>query len=100
MFIMGLEFLGLAAVTGGAVEKDTQSFIVRIWRELVDKNGRILLWRGSINHVGSKQRLYFRDLESVVAFIRSKAGLTAEPGSWWKLLLTRIRQRTNLKSRR
>ena len=82
------------------MEKDTQSFIVRIWRELVDKDGRTLLWRGSINHVGSNQRLYFRDLESVVEFIRSKAGLTAEPGSWWQLRLARIRQKINWKSRR
>lgn len=73
--------------------KDTQSFIVRIWRDLVDKDGRTLLWRGSINHVGSKQRLYFHDLKKVVEFIRNKASLQAEPGPWWKLMLTRIRQR-------
>jgi hypothetical protein len=97
---MGLEILGVAAVTGGAMEEDTQSFIVRIWRELVGKDGRALLWRGSINHVGSNQRLYFRDFESVVEFIRNKAGLRTEPGSWWKLKLTRIRQRINLQSRR
>ena len=80
------------------MEEDTQSFIVRIWRELVDKDGRALLWRGSINHVGSNQRLYFRDFESVVEFIRDKADLKAETGSRWKLMLTRIQHRINLKN--
>lgn len=57
------------------MQGDTQSFIVRIWHEAVDSDGRVLAWRGSIDHVGSARRLHFQDLEKVVRFIAEEAGV-------------------------
>jgi hypothetical protein len=72
------------------VEKETHSFIVRIWNAsdvaggehpVGEKHlpGEALLksrdesgWRGSIDYVGSGRRLYFYDMESIVRFIREQ----------------------------
>ena len=86
------------------MEKETHSFIVRIWnasdvagREHLaggehpvgEKHlpGEALLksreesgWRGSIDYVGSGRRLYFYDMESIVRFIREQvSGNTGVP---------------------
>ncbi len=74
---------------------DTQSFIVRIWHEVIDKEGRIVVWRGSIDHVGSDKRMYFNDLGAVARFIQERIGLPAKPDSCWKSLLARIRRGSN-----
>jgi hypothetical protein len=86
------------------VEKETHSFIVRIWNAsdaagaehlpgkahpVGEKHlpGEALLksrdesdWRGSIDYVGSGRRLYFYDMESIVRFIREQvSGNTGAP---------------------
>jgi len=58
------------------VEGDTQSFVVRIWREEVDEDGNITAWRGSVDHVGSGGRVHFQDLDQLTGFIRRRAGLS------------------------
>ena len=57
------------------MQGDTQSFVVRIWHEAVDNNGKVTAWRGSIDHVGSEKRLYFQDLQTIAEFIQSEAGI-------------------------
>jgi hypothetical protein len=86
------------------LEKETHSFIVRIWNasdsagaehlsgkehpagekhqpgetplKSKDESG----WRGSIDYVGSGRRLYFYDMESIVRFIREQvSGNTGVP---------------------
>ncbi len=59
----------------GAVQGDTQSFIIRIWHEAVSDDGRVLAWRGSIDHVGSSRRIYFQDMEQAIHFIAQEAGI-------------------------
>jgi len=84
------------------VEKETHSFIVRIWNASDVAGGEHLAgaehrsgkehpagekhlpsetplksrdesgWRGSIDYVGSGRRLYFYDMESIVRFIREQ----------------------------
>jgi hypothetical protein len=46
------------------------SFIVRIWREQTEYEGALPEWRGSIEHVGSGQRAFFRDLDAIAAFMK------------------------------
>lgn len=51
------------------LEDHTASFIVRIWREQGDYGSGSREWRGSIEHVGSGQKAFFRDLAAIVAFM-------------------------------
>ena len=51
------------------MENQTHSFIVRIWRESDDET---IIWRGLIEDVGQKNRLYFYDLDSITSFIRNQ----------------------------
>jgi hypothetical protein len=51
------------------LEDQTASFIVRIWREQGDYGGGSREWRGSIEHVGSGQKSFFRDLNAIAAFM-------------------------------
>jgi hypothetical protein len=57
---------------------NTNSFVVRIWHEAVDSEGKVTAWRGSIEHVGSARRLYFQDLDHLVTFIQDSAGVGAQ----------------------
>lgn len=47
------------------------SFIVRIWRERGDEEHIQNEWRGWIDHLPSRQRLYFRDLDEIGHFVLS-----------------------------
>ena len=63
-----------------AVEKETHSFIVRIWCAGNLEGKASAGWRGSIDYVGSGKRLYFYDLSSIVRFICEQvAGNTGRP---------------------
>lgn len=57
---------------------DTVAFIVRIWYEAVDEGGAVQVWRGSVERVAGRQRLYFSDLDSIAAFIRRETGITPD----------------------
>ncbi|WP_292999363.1 hypothetical protein [Nevskia sp.] len=46
------------------------SFIVRVWREPGEYDGAACEWRGSIEHIGSGQRQFFRDLDVITAFLK------------------------------
>jgi hypothetical protein len=73
------------------LENDTQSFVVRIWHEAVDAEGHVVVWRGSIDHVGSGKRLYFDELGGIVRFIREvMGGSVRRPKLRVKLLFDRI----------
>jgi hypothetical protein len=73
---------------------DTQSFIVRIWRES-DGHGKDTSWRGLIIHVGSGKRVYFHNLNSIKRFVQERTGM-GEKGAlsgWLKSLISRARQK-------
>jgi len=57
------------------MQADTHAFIVRIWYEPLDDEGTQTTWRGSIEHVGSAKRTYFRAIEELVRFIQERAGI-------------------------
>lgn len=68
------------------LENDTQSFIIRIWHEMIDEEKNVAIWRGSIDHVGTGKRLYFRDLDGIARFIQDYIQLKQPPPKWQTLL--------------
>ena len=60
------------------VQSDTHAFIVRIWFEAEDDEEDVYPWRGSVDHVGAAQRLYFHDLDVLMRFIQEQAGINGE----------------------
>ena len=57
------------------MQGDTFSFIVRIWHEALDSEGRVAVWRGSIDHVGNGAQTHFDDLDQMLQFIQKQIGL-------------------------
>jgi hypothetical protein len=81
---------------GVPVQGDTQAFIVRIWQEECDSQGKGLSWRGSVEQVGSDQRRYFCKFETLVHFIQEQTGIKSRgPAPRWRALLARIRHDPN-----
>lgn len=73
------------------LKSDEFAFIVRIWKDSNDSDGLVSGWHGSIDHVGSNQRLYFYQLESILQFVRERTGIGIKPvKSWWKKLRDRL----------
>jgi len=63
---------------------EMHSFILRIWQEASESEEPSDDWRGSIDHVGTGRRLYFRDLDGISRFVREQSGLNAQrPRSIW-----------------
>jgi hypothetical protein len=62
-----------------AREVHSNLFMVRVWPEEVDE-GRVE-WRGKVQHVASGETRYFRDWESMLAFLRGDAPDPAVEGS-------------------
>lgn len=57
-------------------------FIVRIWREPREIEGAGPEWRGVIEHVGSGERRYLKDLGEITAFVAPRLeemGVKLEP---------------------
>lgn len=52
----------------GEAPASRQMFIVRLWEE--PSRERPGAWRGSVDHVGSGQRVYFARLDELQVFIR------------------------------
>jgi hypothetical protein len=70
------------------LENETHAFIIRVWSEAQDREGNILTWRGSIDHVGGSKRLYFQDLDGAVRFIQEQTGISKkQKTSNWKSLM-------------
>ena len=57
------------------LENETHAFIIRVWYEAQDNEGKVMTWRGSIDHVGGNKRLYFQDLNGAVHFIQEQSGI-------------------------
>jgi len=74
----------------GVVSQD-HTFIIRINPEEKDVQGRVIYRRGSIEHVGDDQRLYFQNLDSILPFIKEHCGFQIKSLPWWQTLWARIR---------
>ncbi len=53
----------------------TSVFIVRIWHEPRESEAREMIWRGKVEHLGTKEDAYFRDMATLVEFLIGQAGL-------------------------
>jgi len=52
-------------------DKNTHSFIVRIWLEPRELEEKASKWRGMVEHVASGNRRYVADLNDIIPFIAS-----------------------------
>jgi hypothetical protein len=50
-------------------ERDTHSFIIKIWIEEINDGTGNASWRGHITHVPGGERRYLRNLDEIVVFI-------------------------------
>ena len=48
------------------------AFVVRVWLESTYGDGRVPVWRGSIEQVGSDGRTYFSDLDGIGRYIQKQ----------------------------
>lgn len=70
------------------LEDRTAVFIVRIWCERGDADATMPEWRGSVEHVESGQRVFFRNLEAVVDFMKPHLlgiGIDAQQRFWERI---------------
>lgn len=89
--MMLADIASIFVLRDSGLENNTYAFIVRIWGEATDDEGKAIQWRGSIDQVGSNKRLYFSDLEGVTRFIREQLeGTPARSTPGWKRLLVRV----------
>ncbi len=70
------------------LEDRTAVFIVRVWCERGDGDSAASEWRGSIEHVQSGQRAFFRHLEATVEFMKphlENIGIDAQQRFWERI---------------
>ena len=57
------------------------SFLVTLWSESSEGDSECLpLWRGSVEHLTSKRRLYFTGPNELISFIARYAKRASKPG--------------------
>jgi hypothetical protein len=70
------------------LEDHSASFIMRVWRELGAGEEPSQEWRGSIEHVQSGERVFFRNLRAIALFMQphlERLGIEA-PLRFWDLM--------------
>jgi hypothetical protein len=70
------------------LEDRTAAFIVRIWCERGEEDAANAEWRGSVEHVQSGERTFFRHLETVVEFMKPRLvgiGIDAQQRFWERI---------------
>lgn len=70
------------------LEDRTTAFIVRIWCERGDSAGLAPEWRGSVEHVQTGQRAFFRHLDAVIDFMKPHLqgiGVDAQQRFWERI---------------
>jgi hypothetical protein len=70
------------------LEDHTAAFIVRVWCEGNELGSVSSEWRGSIEHVPSGRRSFFRDLSSIGQFMKpylEQLGIDT-PSRFWELV--------------
>jgi hypothetical protein len=70
------------------LEDRTAVFIVRVWCERGSADSAVSEWRGSVEHVQSGQRTFFRHLEAVIEFMKPRLegiGIDAQQRFWERI---------------
>lgn len=61
-------------------------FIVRIWREPREIKDAVPEWRGVIEHVGSGERCYLKELDEIAAFmVPYLEEMGVKPATRWRV---------------
>ncbi len=55
-------------------EESTHVFLLRVWRERGKNQVGEELWRGSVEHMPSNERVFFQDLRKLCSFVVRKSG--------------------------
>jgi len=79
---------GSEAAAMALLEDRTAVFIVRVWCERGDGDSAIAEWRGSVEHIETGQRAFFRNLESVIEFMKphlESIGIDAQQRFWERI---------------
>jgi hypothetical protein len=63
-------------------EKDTQVFIIRIWREIRENASLPVECRGVIEHLQSGERVYIKKMDEVVNFLTPYIEAGGLPGNF------------------
>lgn len=69
------------------LEDRSAAFIVRVWCESGGEvPGAVRAWRGSVEHVSTGQRVFFTELDAVIAFMRPHLVTLGieEPNRFWE----------------
>lgn len=70
------------------LEDRTAVFIVRVWCERGDGDSAIAEWRGSVEHIQTGARAFFRNLEAVIDFMKphlETIGIDAQQRFWERI---------------
>jgi hypothetical protein len=70
------------------LEDRTTAFIVRIWCERGDTSSLGPEWRGSVEHIQSGERAFFRHLDAVIDFMNphlEAMGIDAQQRFWERI---------------
>jgi hypothetical protein len=70
------------------LEDRTTAFIVRIWCERGDASSLGPEWRGSVEHIQSGERSFFRHLDAVIEFMNphlEAMGIDAQQRFWERI---------------
>jgi hypothetical protein len=70
------------------LEDRTAVFIVRVWCERGSGDADVTEWRGSVEHIQSGQRAFFRNLDAVLDFVRPHLegiGIDAQQRFWERI---------------
>lgn len=67
---------GPGSTVDGVAAHPQHLFVVRVWWE-PDGEGESGEWRGSIEHIASREKRYFRELKSLSQFIEAHLGQVA-----------------------
>jgi hypothetical protein len=70
------------------LEDRTAVFIVRVWCERGNADSAVSEWRGSVEHVQSGQRTFFRHLEAIIEFMKPRLegiGIDAQQRFWERI---------------
>jgi hypothetical protein len=59
----------------------TETFIVKLWNEAADEPSAEPVWRGSVEHVQSRQVRYFLSFDRLVAILVERIGSPMQPGA-------------------
>lgn len=70
------------------LEDRTAVFIVRVWCERGDGDSAVAEWRGSVEHVRSGERAFFRNLDTMCEFMKphlTAIGIDVQQRFWERI---------------